>query len=128
MSEDEKEEKMKKIEAMIKKTIDYAKKKKIEHKRFEETQEPIRCSKCGKIVFRYSTLPYKNVVCHDCSRERTEKRGYSKIKTLETESSKTEHKETTLPKNTYEIIRTETGIKVRKKEIEKDESTTPPEG
>jgi DNA-directed RNA polymerase subunit RPC12/RpoP len=122
--EDEKKDKMKKIETMIKKTIDYAKKKKIEHKRFDKVQEPIHCSKCGKIVFRYSTLPYKNVVCPDCSRERTEKRGYSKIKTFKAESSKTEHKETIPPKKTYEIIRTETGIKVRKKEIEKDESTT----
>ena len=46
-------EKMKEIEAMIKKTIDYAKKTKIEHKRLDDVQEPLRCSKCGKIVFRY---------------------------------------------------------------------------
>lgn len=120
-TEDEKEEKMKKIENTILKTIEYAKKKRIEHQRFEEVQEPIRCSKCGKTVFRYSTLPFKSVVCPDCKKDRMEKRGSSKIEILKTESSKKEHKETFSPKKTYEIIRTDAGIKVRKKETENDE-------
>ena len=121
MSVDEKDEKMKKIENTILKTIEYAKKKKIEHQRFEKVQEPIRCVKCGKIVFRYSTLQFENVVCPDCKKERMEKRVSAKIETLKTESSKTEHEESFSPRKTYEIIRTETGIKVRKKELEKDE-------
>ncbi|WP_287582921.1 hypothetical protein [Candidatus Borrarchaeum sp.] len=121
MSSEEKDEKMKKIETMIKKTIDYAKKKRIEHKRFDEVQEPLRCSKCGKIVFRYSTLPYKSVVCPDCSRDRTKIDVSTKIKTFEKESSKVENKETITRKKTFEIIRTESGIKVRQKVIEQDE-------
>ena len=112
---------MKKIENTILKTIEYAKKKKVEHQRFEKTQEPIRCPKCGRTVFRYTTLPYKNIICPDCRKERMEKRGGAKIETLSTESSKTGHKETFSPKKTYEIIRTETGITVRKKEFENDE-------
>jgi hypothetical protein len=43
------------------------------------------------------------------------------VKIFEAESSKMENKETISNKKTFEIIRTETGIKVRKKEIEKDE-------
>jgi RNA polymerase subunit RPABC4/transcription elongation factor Spt4 len=115
------DEKMKEIETMIKKTIDYAKKTKIEHKRFDDVQEPIHCSKCGRIVFRYSTLPFKTVLCPDCSKDRTKTDVSSNVKIFEAESSKMENKETISNKKTFEIIRTETGIKVRKKEIEKDE-------
>jgi len=121
MPSKEKDEKMKEIETMIKKTIDYAKKTKIEHKRLDDVQEPLRCSKCGRIVFRYSTLPFKTVLCPDCSRDRTKKDDSSNLKIFETESSKVENKATISSKKTFEIIRTETGIKVRKKEIEKDE-------
>ncbi len=121
MPSEEKDEKMKKIETMIKKTIDYAKKTKIEHKRFDDVQEPLRCSKCGRIVFRYSTLPFESVVCPDCSRDRTKTDASMKLKTFEKESSKVENKETISSKKTFEIIRTESGIKVRKKEIEQDE-------
>lgn len=121
MPSKEKDEKMKEIETMIKKTIDYAKKTKIEHKRLDAVQEPICCSKCGRIVFRYSTLPFKTVLCPDCSRDRTKTDDSSNLKIFETESSKVENKETISSKKTFEIIRTETGIKVRKKEIEKDE-------
>ncbi len=122
MPSKEKDEKMKEIETMIKKTIDYAKKTKIEHKRFDDVQEPIRCFKCGKIVFRYSTLPFKTVLCPDCSRDRTEKSLSTNYKIFEKESPKVEDKEMISNKKTFEIIRTETGIKVRKKEIETDES------
>lgn len=121
MSSEEKDEKMKEIEAMIKKTIDYAKKTKIEHKRLDNVQEPLRCSKCGRIVFRYSTLPFKSVVCQDCSRDRTKTDVSTDVKIFEPESSKMENKETISSKKTFEIIRTESGIKVRKKEIEQDE-------
>ena len=121
MPSTEKDEKMKEIETMIKKTIDYAKKTKIEHKRLDDVQEPLRCSKCGKIVFRYSTLPFKTVVCQDCSRDRTKTDVSTDVKIFEPESSKAENKVAISSKKTFEIIRTETGIKVRKKEIEKDE-------
>jgi hypothetical protein len=126
--DENKKKKMEKIEDQIKKSIEYAKKTKIEHQRFEDVQEPIRCSKCGKIVFRYTTIPFKNVVCSDCKIERMEKRESSKIKSLETKDLKPEDKtfltgskttsETFEPKKSYEILRTKSGIKVRKKEIE----------
>ncbi|MFX1466663.1 MAG: hypothetical protein ACFFA5_09345, partial [Promethearchaeota archaeon] len=59
--------------------------------------------------------------CPDCSRDRTKTDVSTKTKTFETESSKVENKETISSKKTFEIIRTESGIKVRKKEIEQDE-------
>ena len=120
MPSEEKDEKMKRIETIIKKTLDYAEKTKIEHKRFDDVQEPLTCSKCGRIVFRYSTLPFKSVICPDCSRDRTKTDASVKLKTLEKESSKVDKTETLSRKNTFEIIRTESGIKVRKKEIEQD--------
>jgi hypothetical protein len=60
------------------------------------------------------------VLCPDCGRDRTKTDVSTNVKIFEPESSKMENKETISSKKTFEIIRTETGIKVRKKEIEKD--------